>query len=271
MTRNILYTAFLVLLLALLCQLPNRTAQAAAEQGDRLEHAWELFLDKAVPRENSDRPSPPPDKATFAGPGRAIGAVEFPGADWKYRSVNYELYFDSAPELARSVYSLALLSGDIDNGVSLERFERGVQGFHYSVAQLSPWLQAALDGGGQYRTPEEGRLANWLLADGVLEIRAGKVVPGRSVRHVSAAAAGKKRSLEVNLRHERLHVLWDEDGDFRESRLKAWQALSEAQKDEARKELSGYAKDNEAQLIEEWAVFKAEKLPEAERKKLVGL
>lgn len=272
MTRILLYYAPLSCLLAIVwLSCPNLAAGAPTP---RLEEAWELFHDKSAAPKQA-RPARP-EAATSDQPGRRVGKAELPAGlaastQWRYRAVNYELYFASSGELARAIYGPALFVGDINESVALERFERGVQGFHYGVEQLCPWLQAVLTGQAVYRTAEENRLANWLLADGVLEVRAGKVVPGRSVKHVSGAAAGKKRTLEVNLRHERLHVLWDEDEAFRESSLSAWRALSPAEQEQARLALSSYAQDNEAQLIEEWAVFKAEKLPERERMKLVGL
>lgn len=101
-----------------------------------------------------------------------------------------------------------------------------------------------------------------LLAAGVpaaaAEEPAGTVAaPSGPVRHVLGAAPGHKRTFGDNLRHERLHIRWDEDPGFREKSEKQWAALSDDQKAQARRQLPQYPA--EAQLIEEWAVGLAEK------------
>jgi hypothetical protein len=190
---------------------------------------------------------------------------------WPWRQYGYELYFASSAELARSIYGLALETGDVAADMTLERFERGAQGFHYSLDQICRWAENLLSGRTSPRTGEERRLLDRLLLEGVLICRERKVVPGGAIHHVLGAAKGKKRSLADNLAHERLHVLWDEDKTFRNAGLSRWQALDGEEKQAVRASLPGYSPENEAQFVEEWTVREAEKLPPAQRKKLVGL
>jgi hypothetical protein len=230
-----------------------------------VQRAWEHYVGKVLsPAVRED------------GPGRCVGedarlAVFMRKSAWKYRVGTYELYFASSPVLARSVYGLAMKSGDVDEAMPLDRFEKGVRGFHYSVAQVCAWIDTVLADDRAVHTDEERRLMRWLLNDGVIRIVDGKAVPGGTVKHVLGAAPGKKRGFEINLRHERLHVFWDEDAAFSGQYRRKWEAMSAGEKQAIRKSLSAYSQSNEAQLMEEWAIFQAENLPEEERKKLVGL
>lgn len=237
---------------------------APAPQGGALRKAWELYVKRASP------PLPVPRPGGVVGGDIELSAF-MRRSDWSLRASGYELYFASSVELARSVYGLAVQSGDVDPAMSPERFEKGVLGFHYSIAQVCLWIDAVLAGGTALRTGEERQLLLRLLKDGVVDMRGGKAVPGGRIHHVLGAAPGKKRSFEATLRHERLHVLWDENPSFAAAFREKWRALGEEEKQAARKKLAAYAQDNEAQLMEEWAVFQAENMPEAERKSLVGL
>lgn len=53
-------------------------------------------------------------------------------------------------------------------------------------------------------------------------------------------------------------MFWDEDSVFREKAQQEWKALSEEERQKIRKTLYQYAQGNEAQLVEEWAVKRAE-------------
>lgn len=217
---------------------------------------------------------PEPSPASY--PGKTVGddvalSSFMKLSDWRYRTVSYELYFAFSRELARSVYGLAIQNGDVDPTMPLERFEKGVRGFHYTIRQVCLWIDAVLAGDIALQTGEEQQLLLWLLKDGVVDLRDGKAIPAGRIHHVLGAAPGGKRTFETTLRHERLHVLWDEDPVFADTFRKKWQALSESEKQAARKRLAAYAQGNETQLIEEWAVFLAEDMPERERKSLVGL
>jgi hypothetical protein len=211
------------------------------------------------------------------GPGRRVGedaafAVFMRESAWKYRAVTYELYFASSAVLARSVYGLAIQSGDVDKTMPLDRFEKGVRGFHYSVAQVCAWIDAVFADDRAVHTDEERRLIRWLLDDGVVKIVDGKeAVPGGTVSHILGAAPGRKRSFEINLRHERLHVFWDEDAVFSSEYRQKWDAMSAGEKQKVQKSLSAYSQSNEAQLMEEWAISQAENLPEKELKKMMEL
>ena len=130
-------------------------------------------------------------------------------------------------------------------------------GCHYSLEQVCAWLNDAFT---QQKTltAEESALVGLLLQDGVLSVVNGRWQAGGHVRHVLAAAPGKKRDFAKNLRHERLHVYWDEDAAFRERETAAWAGLSEAERQKQRDRLKNYNQSNEQQLIEEWAVVRAE-------------
>lgn len=177
---------------------------------------------------------------------------------WRYRANAYELHYDDAQALARSVYGLALHAGDIDDSLPVERFIGGVLGFHYSLRQVCDWLNAVV--AKQFSSPklDETVLVGMLLQDGILKMEEGLFVPGGDVAHILAAAPGKKRKFADNLRHERLHVFWDEDDSFRVREQGAWAALSPEQQAEVKKRLSRYASSNTPQLLEEWAIERAE-------------
>jgi hypothetical protein len=181
---------------------------------------------------------------------------------WRYRANTYEIYFDDPAELARSVYSLALHARDIDESLPVETFVRGVLGCHYSVEQVCAWLNGDdRSAAGEHRklSREEARLVWMLLRDGALALKDGRFAPSGPIRHVLAASAGKKRSFADTLLHERLHIFWDEDEAFRARLQGQWQAMSTTEKAVAKQSLGRYASDNEAQLIEEWAIAKAER------------
>lgn len=258
--------------------------QECSAQTILLERAWDKFAGRPSPTPSQSaiqktweryvRKIPVPGAAVY--PGRTIGEeaaiAGFMGnSAWRYRTTSYELYFSSSKELARSVYGIAVHSGDVDKSMELTRFEKGVRGFHYSTLQVCGWVDAVLGGTLPVQTDEEHRLLLWLLKDGVVNISNGKAVPAGSIHHVLGAAPGKKRNFEITLRHERFHVLWDEDPNFADAARKEWAALTETEKREIRKTLSAYAQSNEAQLMEEWAIFNAENMPDAQRKPLVGL
>lgn len=222
-----------------------------------------------------------PEREQFQGtplelPGRLVGNSPelraFAAAShWTWRGVSYELYFASAPELARAIYGLALDSGDVPADMPLERFERAVQGFHYSLAQVCHWANKVLRDQMRTHTVEERVLFDWLLVDGVINIKSGSVFPSEIIRHVLGAAGGAKRSFRTNLIHERMHIIWDEDRAFKAEALARWQGQSATEKEAAFASLPGYNRNNEPQLVEEWAVKAAEKLPVPQREKLVGL
>jgi hypothetical protein len=236
----------------------------APDDKSSLRRMWERYVGKTTLPGRSARP------------GRCIGddpalAAFMEVSNWPYRASSYELYFASPSVLARSVYGLAIRSGDVDRTMPLERFEKGVLGFHYSTAQVCAWINAILAEQMPVNTVEERQLIVWLLKNSVVDISNGAATPGLTIRHILGAAPGKKRGFEDTLRHERLHVLWDEDPAFAAGYQAQWSALSESEKQAARERLSAYSQSNEAQLIEEWAIKHAESMPEKQRKALVGL
>lgn len=184
---------------------------------------------------------------------------------WKFRSNTYEVFFDDKQKLGRTVYDLAIFTGDIPENTSLERVEKGVEGFHYNIDQICAWLNNVFYA--KQKTPSQDTFTfiTYLLQDNVVKLVNGVFVPGK-FKHVLAVAEGRKRSLEQNLRHERLHVYWDEEPAFKKIAQEKWNALSQKEKDKFNKELKNYAKNEELRL-EEWAVREAEQ----ERIKLSGL
>lgn len=194
-------------------------------------------------------------------PGRLLGGAQtglaaFSHA-WKYRKTTYELHFDSRQALGRTVYDLALHSGDIAPTVSRERVEAGVEGFHYGIDQICAWLNDLFAGKRETPVRETLLLIGYLLQDQVVVLKEGRFVPGGTIGHVLAAAEGKKHSLQENLQHERLHVFWDEDPAFMKQARKAWITLPASRQEEVRKRFKQYA-DNEELRLEEWAVREAQ-------------
>jgi hypothetical protein len=179
---------------------------------------------------------------------------------WRYRENAYELYYGDSRALARASYALALHARDIDLSLPVEKFLRGVLGFHYSADQICAWLNDVTASLSPDPALDDAVLAGLLLSDRVIAFRNGRFTPAGHVRHVLAASAGKKRSFVSVLLHERLHVLWDEDAAFRERMTKEWQALPAERKAAEKAALSRYAADNEVQLMKEWAIKEAERI-----------
>ena len=180
---------------------------------------------------------------------------------WPYRAKTYEIFFPTKKDIARAIYGLALFTRDLKPSVTLERFERGAGGFHYSIDQIAGWANAVMSGSQKVYTEEEQDFLDRLLADRVLLKVNGRYVSIGLVNHVLGVAPMKKRSLVLNLNHERTHVMWDEDPSFKERSIAGWRSLSQEEKDAVYNQLKGYSKENELQIIEEWAVRKNEAKP----------
>lgn len=225
--------------------------------GWTLEEAWDKYAPVA---QNSKRVSAP---AEIVFPGRLLGQANPARTtlfqnNWGQRTNTYELHYEEPTQLSRTVYGLALHARDVDNTLPQEKFINKVLGYHYSIDQVCAWANALLNN--EHKTNlDDNILLGMLLMDKVLVLNQGRFEPGGTVKHILAAAPGKKRSFADNLRHERLHVLWDEDPIFKQAMLKLWEELPEQKKTEAKAGLNKFAKDNERQLIEEWAIKQAEK------------
>lgn len=227
-----------------------------AAQANLLEDLWNKYSGEIQKRDE-------PARAALPTPGIIIGKPQ--GHDeygfsypWKYRSSAYEMHFEKPVELAKSVYGLALYAKDVSPTLPREKFYGGVLGFHYSARQVAGWLNETIRNH-ESLSQEENAFAGRMLLEGVVKIGPDGFEPGNKITHVLGASGGKKRSFAQNLRHERLHVFWDEDRAFRERQQEAWNNLSEEDKQKARQELKNYNQDNERQLIEEWAIKGAEK------------
>lgn len=176
--------------------------------------------------------------------------------DWKYRKNTYEIHFNDKRKLGRTVYDLALHSGDISSEISLKKVEAGVEGFHYDIAQICSWLNDVFSNKRDIN-PDSFEFICYLIKDSVVTLKDGNFVAAGKIKHVLAAAEGKKRSFQQNLLHERLHVYWDEDEVFKKSAQKRWNTLSQQEKDTVNQKLKHYA-DNMKLRLEEWAVREAE-------------
>lgn len=249
----------MLLFLALACPLQEQSGpDAKSSPGQKaLASAWQKF----APDQTGQNPEP-----VRTLPGRVVGPDPeldrfYPTADWNGRAITYELYFASATELARTVYDLAIQAGDLSPDISLERFERGAQGFHYNCAQLTAWADSVRSGQSGLTTPESRALLDELFAHGILATQHGQTTCPGPITHLMGAAAGKKRSFQLNLNHERLHILWDQDQDFRTQAQRRWHNLTAQEKEQARAALPGYSSVSDEQFIEEWAVRQAEATP----------
>lgn len=240
----------------LLCVLLAGSLSAA--QAQTLEEIWNKYAPGAAHVPDTANATAR-QESVF--PGRILGEPQGEGESafqhaWKYRSVTYELHYADPERLARSVYGLAIHARDVSPELPREKFFGGVRGFHYATWQICRWLDDARREG-KNLSPEEAELADMLVQDGVIRLESG-CEPGTPVRHVLGAAPGKKRSFARSLRHERLHVYWDEDIGFQARSRARWIALPDSEKEAERRKLKNYSQDNEWQLIEEWAVSGAE-------------
>ena len=196
-------------------------------------------------------------------PGWGIGVAES-GNDkntcetWRYRRTTYEFIFPSRLSIARAVYQLALFTGDLDSSISMLRFEKGAQGFHYSLTQITEWANNHAADRFLDASRHEDALLICLILDGVVKRSDGIFYDTGRVKHVLGASPGITRSLALNLNHERLHVLWDEDLKFRATYVSRWEALTRNEQKAVYETLSGYGLDNEMGIIEEWAVRQCE-------------
>ena len=250
-----------VLILAALTAAALPALLAAPARAGLYPELWERYYQLYEEQENggaeAEQGLSEPDEALF--PGRLAGDWDeepqglFHDA-WPARAQTYEILAASSRDLARSIYGLALYTHDLDQSVDLARFEAGAQGFHYSMDQLVGWADAVLAGEFPLYTGEELQLLSWLLQDGALAVEEGRVASTGLVGHVLGAASGRNRSLELNLDHERLHVLWDESPAFKLEWQARWRDLSDAAREEVFAQLSGYDRENLEGIIEEWAV-----------------
>lgn len=173
---------------------------------------------------------------------------------WPHRARTYEIMSAEGTVLAHMIYGIALFTKDISPSVTQDAFKAGVQGFHYSTQQISEWANLVLRKEFVSYDQEESVFLDKLVSDGVLTKSTAGFSTTGVITHVLGAAPGKKRDFALNLNHERLHVMWDEDAQFRQRSIEKWQSLSEAEKEAAYQGLKGYDRSNEDEIIEEWAV-----------------
>jgi hypothetical protein len=170
---------------------------------------------------------------------------------WEYKSITYELFYDNRVSLAAEIYDLAIFTKDITSDMPLERFEKGVQGFHYSVTQVCDWINNNKQ---IFLNPPQRQLFFYLLVDGIIQYANNKAVPTGNVKHILGVSPGNRRSMESAARHERFHVIWDENSNIRTEYTQKWQNMTPEEHDEIAESLRGYSLENESQLLEEWAV-----------------
>lgn len=168
---------------------------------------------------------------------------------WPYREETYEIVCEKAQDLAFGICALAIFTGDIIAEASRDRFLKGVSGFHYSVDQI---LSYANDQTINRDLKEIIFLS--MLADGGVLTRVSDGVYQKSdleVQHVLGAAWGKKRSYELNLKHERLHVYWEQSERLRKAYEARYLALADEERQGILNACKQYNQNNEAQIIEE--------------------
>jgi hypothetical protein len=171
--------------------------------------------------------------------------------DWKYKNLTYQLYYDNQLELANDIYYLAIFVNDITQDVSLARFQKGVQGFHYGINQICDWLNSL--------ESRNNNLYSYLLKGNVIKDENGKIVPTGKFNHILGVAYNKKREMMSIVKHEIIHILWDENKAIRDYYILKWNKSSEQDKENIINSLKGYSKENTDQIIEEWAVREIEK------------
>lgn len=216
-----------------------------------LEELWNKYAPEDF-KEN--RVLPTPGLLADQAPGTGESSFSY---QWKYRPGTFEIHYDNPEQLARGIYSIALFTGDISKDLPVEKFYKGVTGFHYSSRQIADWLNDVI-ARHMALPPEENVLVGELLKGGVIQIGQNGFMPGKDLNHVLGAAPGKKRTFAKNLLHERLHVFWDEDREMREQAEAQWAKLTDDEKAAIRQRLKNYNQGNERQLLEEWAVLEAE-------------
>ncbi|MEO5357995.1 MAG: hypothetical protein H7844_11950 [Nitrospirae bacterium YQR-1] len=173
---------------------------------------------------------------------------------WQYRKTTYEILFYKKEDLADMIYNIAVFHKDLDKSVSIERFRNGAQGFHYSTMQIVVWLNSSCKKHTVFGD-KEIYFVKRLIKDGVLKIKTpGNFEQGNSINHILGAAEGKKRNMTLNLTHEIIHVIWDQNQEFKNRYLKKWNNFSEEEKTKIIESFKGYDKSNVDQIIEEWAV-----------------
>lgn len=170
---------------------------------------------------------------------------------WPYRHIAFEMHIQDQKQLSAMIYSLAVHAKDITKDTPRDKFYKGVSGFHYSIEQICDWLN---DPNKIELSAEERGFVQQLENHGVIKKEANQYTAASGIKHVLAASASKKRSFERNLRHERLHIFYDEDQAFRNSCLERFKTLDVVEQKEILKNYSHYNQENLPQLIEEWAV-----------------
>ncbi|MDR1084622.1 MAG: hypothetical protein LBP22_07100 [Deltaproteobacteria bacterium] len=245
------FASFFLVLIA--CSLYTFTGRAgiAVDANGSLQDKFSVLWDKYADRLDQDDPKYP--HRIFYDSNDEIDALV--NSAWKYKNRTYELYYNDTVKLARHIYNIAIFTNDITKEVSLERFEKGIQGFHYSIDQICSWINSkSID----IFTYDELQLVLYLIADGIIVLKDGKFISAGKVNHILGVAPGKKRSMKTVSSHERLHVIWDEDADLKNEYTQKWRALSQADKDKVVSSLKGYSLSKEEQLIEEWFVRELE-------------
>ncbi|MEW6266035.1 MAG: hypothetical protein AB1641_23425 [Thermodesulfobacteriota bacterium] len=270
--RSILLICLWLLILGLMpacasADIKPEEEKEAKPAKELFEKYWNLKeKQSATPSRPPTEAQPPRQQPAADCPGWILGEWEKRPDDlfrepWPYRAMTYELLFPTKKDIARTIYGLALFTRDLDPSVTLERFERGAGGFHYSLDQIVGWANAIEEKKQAFFTREEEAFLNKLVEDKVILKVQGRYVSLRQVSHVLGAAPMQNKSLVLNLDHERLHVFWDEDRSFQDSYIRRWRALSEADKEAVYSQLKGYNKENEMLIIEEWAVRQNEQKP----------
>lgn len=174
--------------------------------------------------------------------------------NWKYSHLNYELNCPEKSMIAKNIYGLAIFTGDISSDIKYDDFEKGVQGYHYRIEQVTQWINSILSGSFTLKNPEEFFFISNLIENSAIVLINGVFESGNIIRHISGAAPGTKRSLEININHERLHIILDEEPSIGKEAAETWNKLPDKTKIAYKNKLKSYLFKTEETFLKEWYV-----------------
>ena len=237
-----------MLILLLVCSISIR-ADIIDEKEDIIENLWNKYLHQAQTN----------NKQKTAKIYRVIGEEndeinKLIAYEWQYENITYQLFYDNQASLGDDIYYLAIFTKDITNEMTIERFRKGVQGYHYGIDQVCEWANS-------YKINEniENQLIKRLIEDNILISKEETYESTGKVKHILGVAYTGKRPMKSILQHEIIHILWDEDPSIQIKYTEIWNKMSDEEKNQVVNNLKGYSREKESQLIEEWAVKEIEK------------
>jgi hypothetical protein len=244
---------FLIALFVQVIQIKQLNAEIIFIQENSLEDLWNKY-NIIVGTDDRNRHVDEASSVKY----RIIGSTndeinDLITSDWRFKNLTYQLYYDNQAVMATDLYILAIFIKDISETVTLERFQKGVQGFHYSTQQICDWLNDSST------DLSSNNLHNYFIEDGVIKQLDNKFISTGKFEHVLGVAYNPKRKMSSIVMHESFHILWDEDKSVRNYYVNLWNSYNIDEKNTIISGLKGYSLENEEQLVEEWAVREMEK------------